>query len=204
VPSWSWRYPATEGSLDYQNQNILSRQSGRYLPSTVSRGNKPTARLTRHVNDFTNAKSNARKKPLLAGWRHLGRKSGFHGATTSWKNVETLARKNDLSCFKSLLVTGLWDMILTSHLPPIQSCSSKFWVSSCIASSFDKGWRGDRKHKIMDRPFMRKYGTVSQVLLQLVVAQMARQAPKHLLFWLEFHSSQIFNWVEGDNKDVPS
>ena len=29
---------------------------------------------------------------------------------------------------------------------------------------------GDREHKIMDRPFMPKYGTVSQVLLQQVVA----------------------------------
>ena len=28
-------------------------------------------------------------------------------ATTSCKNVETLSRKNNLSCFKSLLVTGL-------------------------------------------------------------------------------------------------
>ena len=91
-------------------------------------------------------------------------------ATTTCKNFETLPRKNDLSCFKSLLVTGLWDIILTSLLPPIQSCSSKFWVWSCIASNFDKGWRGDHKHKIMDRPFMPKYGTVSQVLLQLVVA----------------------------------
>ena len=35
-------------------------------------------------------------------------------AKTSCKNVETLRRKNDLSCFKSLLVTGLWDTILTS------------------------------------------------------------------------------------------
>ena len=55
-------------------------------------------------------------------------------------------------------------------LPPIQSCSSKFWVWSCIASNFDKGCRGDHKHKTMDTPFMPKYGTVSQVLLQLVVA----------------------------------
>ena len=95
-------------------------------------------------------------------------------ATTTCKNVETLPRKNDLSCFKSLLVTGLWDIILTSLLPPIQSCSSKFWVWSCIASNFDKGWRGDHKHKIMDRPFMPKYGTVSQLLLQLVVAIMLK------------------------------
>ena len=34
------------------------------------------------------------------------------------------------------------NIILTSLLPPIQSCSSKFWVWSCIASNFDKGWRG--------------------------------------------------------------
>ena len=33
-----------------------------------------------------------------------------------------------------------------------------------------KGWRGDHKHKTIDRPFMPKYGTVSQVLLELVVA----------------------------------
>ena len=49
----------------------------------------------------------------------------------------------------------------------------QFWVWSCIASNFDKGWRGNHKHKIMDRPFMPKYGTVTQVLLQLVVAIIA-------------------------------
>ena len=92
-------------------------------------------------------------------------------ATTSCKNVETLPWINGLSCFKSLLVTGLRDIILTSVLPPIQSCSSKSWVWSCIASNFDKRWRGgNQKHKIMDRPFMPKYGTVSHILLQLVVA----------------------------------
>ena len=89
-------------------------------------------------------------------------------------------RKNDLSCLKSLLVTGLWDIILTSLLPPTQSCSSKFWVWSCIASNFDKGWRGDHKHKIIDRPFMLKYGTLSQVLLQLVVALGSTSFPEVL------------------------
>ena len=63
-------------------------------------------------------------------------------ASTSCKNVETLPQKKDLPCFKSLLVTGLWDIILTALLCPIESCSSKFWVWSCIASNFDKGWRG--------------------------------------------------------------
>ena len=80
------------------------------------------------------------------------------------------SRKHNLSCFKSLLVTGLWDKILTSLLPPIQSCSSKFWAWSCIASNFDKGCRGGHKYKTMDRLFKPKYGTVSQVLLQLVAA----------------------------------
>ena len=72
-------------------------------------------------------------------------------ATTSYINVETLPCKNDLSYFKSLLVTGLWDIILSSLLPPIQTCSSKFWAWwwSCIASNFDNGWRGDHKPKIM-------------------------------------------------------
>ena len=58
------------------------------------------------------------------------------------------------------------EIILTSFkvVPP----SFELW--SCIASTFDKGWRGDHKHKIMDRPFMPKYGTVSQELLQLDVA----------------------------------
>ena len=64
-------------------------------------------------------------------------------ATTTYKNAETLPRKNDHSCFKPLPITGLWDIILTFLLPPIQSCSSKFWVWSCTASNFDKGWRGD-------------------------------------------------------------
>ena len=79
--------------------------------------------------------------------------------TTSCKNVETLPRKNNLSRFKSLLVTGLWDITLTSLLPPIQSCSFKFWAWSYIVSNFAKGWRGDHKHKIMERPLIPKYGT---------------------------------------------
>ena len=57
-------------------------------------------------------------------------------------SVDTLRRENDLSWFKSLLVTGLWAKILTSLLPSLQSCSSKSWTCSCIASNFDKRWRG--------------------------------------------------------------
>ena len=57
----------------------------------------------------------------------------------------------------------------TNLSPPIQSCSFKFWSCSCIASDFDKGLRGGHKHKFMDGPINPKYGTVSQVLLQLAV-----------------------------------
>ena len=73
-------------------------------------------------------------------------------ATTSCKNVETLPRKNDLSCFKSLLVKGLWDIILTSLLPPIQSFLHKGQRN--ITST--RSWTG--------------HLCQSQVLLQLVVA----------------------------------
>ena len=42
----------------------------------------------------------------------------------------------------SLLVTGLRDTILTSLPPSIQSCSSKFWAWSCIASTLIRGGGG--------------------------------------------------------------
>ena len=103
--------------------------------------------------------------------------------TTSCKNFETLRRKNDLSCFKSLPATGLWDIILTSLLHSIQSCSSKFCAWSCIASNFDKGWRGNHQHEIMDGPFKSKYGTVSQVLLQLVVSTIYQAIAGHIYLW---------------------
>ena len=57
------------------------------------------------------------------------------GCYNQLQNVETLPQKNNLSCSKSLLVTGLWDVILTSLLPPIQSCFSKFWAWPCIATT---------------------------------------------------------------------
>ena len=74
-------------------------------------------------------------------------------ATTSCKNVETLPCKNDLSYFKSLLVTGLWDIILSwpSSLP-FKLVPPSFEHGDglvYVASNFDNGWRGDHKHKIM-------------------------------------------------------
>ena len=49
---------------------------------------------------------------------------------------------------------------------------------------------GGDKRKIMDRPFKLKYGTVSQVLLQLVVAAVESKGLKGFL-------SPIDNTVDG-------
>ena len=90
-------------------------------------------------------------------------------ATTSCKNVETLQRKTGFFGFKSLLVTILCNIILASLLLSIQNCSSSFEYGLVLLAT---STRGGHKYKIIDRPFKPKYGTVSQVLLQLVVALM--------------------------------
>ena len=61
-------------------------------------------------------------------------------------------KKTGLSCFIGWQVTHLWNIALTTFLPSIQSCSSKFLAWSSIAGSFCKG-RRDHKLKIVDRPF---------------------------------------------------
>ena len=83
--------------------------------------------------------------------------------------------------FKSLLVTLLCDVILTFLLPSIQSCSSKFWAWSCIASKM-----GDHKHKIMAGLVKTKYGAVSQAVLQLVVASLFFAGRKVRLIFVSF------------------
>ena len=70
-----------------------------------------------------------------------------NAATTSCKNVETLWWKTDLSYFELLLVTYLWDIILTS----IQSCYSRFWAWSCIANFLWYWEVGAHKHKIISQ-----------------------------------------------------
>ena len=84
--------------------------------------------------------------------------------TTSCKNVETQTKKQP---FMLQITASHRSVKYNTHLPP--SSHSKLFLQVYIASNFDKGWRGDHKHKIMDRPLIPKYGTVSQVLLQLVV-----------------------------------
>ena len=91
-------------------------------------------------------------------------------ATTSSKTVEALPQKKQP--FMLQITASHRSVRYNIDLPPIQSCSSKFWAWSRTATNFDKGWRGDHKHKIMDRPFMPKYHTLSEVLLQLVVTWM--------------------------------
>ena len=73
----------------------------------------------------------------VIGWEFL--------ATTCCKNVETLSRKKQRVLLQ--IAASHRSVRLNSDLPPlppppIQSCSSKFWAWSCIASNFEKGWRG--------------------------------------------------------------
>ena len=129
----------------------------------------------RSIESMEDGASTTLTSGVISAWQvdlnqsKCGLLSITRNATTSCKNVKTLPRKNDLSCFKSLLITGLWDIILTSLLPFIQSCSSKFWVWPCIASNFDKGWRGDTSTRSWTGHLWQNT-VVSQVLLQLVVA----------------------------------
>ena len=78
-----------------------------------------------------------------------------------WRCWGTLAKKRP---FLLQILASLWDIILTSLLPTIQSCSSKFWEWSYILLFYIRGGV-----KIMDGRFKPKYGTVSQYV-QLVVA----------------------------------
>ena len=90
-------------------------------------------------------------------------------ATTSCKIVETLSR---IRSFLLQVAAGHRSVRYNTDLPPPShsKLNLQVWVWSCIANNFDKGWRGNHRDKIMDRPFMPKYGTVSRVLWQLVVA----------------------------------
>ena len=74
------------------------------------------ATQARHTKRHT--KATGRRVRLVFNWKWR--------ASTSCKTVETLPQRNDLPCFKSLLVPGLWDIILTSLLPPIQSFEHGF------------------------------------------------------------------------------
>ena len=79
------------------------------------------------------------------------------------KTLRHSYQKKDFSYFKSLLVTGLLDIILGPLSAP--PSHSKFFLQS-----FEHGLV---LLETLDRPFKPKYGTVSQVLLQLIVARTA-------------------------------
>ena len=57
-------------------------------------------------------------------------------------SVETLWRENDLSWFKSLLVTGLWAKILTSLLPPFKVVPPSFEHSLVLLATLIRGGGG--------------------------------------------------------------
>ena len=92
-------------------------------------------------------------------------------ATTSCKNVETLPWKNDLSCFKSLLVTGLWGIILTSL--PFKVVRPSFEYGLVLLATLIRGGGGITSTRSWTGHLCQNT-VVSQVLLQLVVAACTR------------------------------
>ena len=97
-------------------------------------------------------------------------------ATTSCKNVETLRWKIGLSLLQ--IAASCTSVIYNTDRPSppspslpfpfIQSCSTKYGL--VLTATLIRGGGRDHKHKIMDRPFKQKWGTVSQVFLQLIAA----------------------------------
>ena len=74
-------------------------------------------------------------------------RSSCSGSVKSLSNVsynqlqkcwDTLA-KNNLSCFKSLLVTGLWGKILTSLLPPFKVVPPSFEHGLVLLATLKRG-----------------------------------------------------------------
>ena len=81
LPGFLFIYPASRGfslawlsvfpkSFAWLVCRIVGLFTSREKPlqQTVSHVNKPTTRQTSHTNDFVNAKSHAREKPLLEGY----------------------------------------------------------------------------------------------------------------------------------------
>ena len=75
---------------------------------------------------------------------------------------------------KLLMISCLWNKILTCLLSSIQSCSFKSWASFYIASNFDRSRRGSQTQdyrQVSSAKISYMYRCkVSQVFLQLVVA----------------------------------
>ena len=115
--------------------------------------------ILKSVSNIIWEKKNTKPVIKCYPWRvSMFSRSIIPSATSCCKNVKTLPQ----------IAPGHRSVRYNTDFPPPSHL--KLFPTSCVASNFDKGWRGDHKHKIMDRPCMSKYGTVSQVLLQLVVA----------------------------------
>ena len=74
--------------------------------------------------------NSSKQQPVVKMLRHSDKKLAFL-ASNGWQ------------------VTHLWNIALTTFLPSIENCSSKFLVWSSIAGNFCKG-RRDHKLKIVD------------------------------------------------------
>ena len=83
-----------------------------------------------------------RKKSNLSFLVKRNRKWFSARATTSCKNVKTLPRKTDLSYFKSLLVTRLWDIHSPPSSPPFRVVPPSFEHGLVLLATLIRGGEG--------------------------------------------------------------
>ena len=101
-------------------------------------------------------------------------------ATNSCKNVETLQWKTGLSLLQ--ISASCTSVIYNTDRPslPFPSLSLKVvpprQYGLVLLATLIRGGGGNHKHKIMDRSFKQKWGTVSQVFLQLIAALYKKKA----------------------------
>ena len=127
-------YPASRGSSLACNWLLAFKKSFVWLVWHVVvalRGvNKPTTQQTSHANDFVNAKSNVREKPLLAGYsvHHQGLTStpdNFNVLLYLTFIIITLLKAN---CFKRVLNPN--------HCPSVRMLNPVFNSFPCTTVSY--------------------------------------------------------------------
>ena len=128
---WLWLVPLPVDSVKtVPSIGIFERKTviKRVVPSNVFWSTKPLnyfqdAMVSKYICHLTENSFNTFDPEMPWIWSYM-----YNQLQKCWD----IPTKNELSSFKSLLVTRLWDtcIILTSLLPLMQSCSSKFWA--CI------------------------------------------------------------------------
>ena len=128
---WLWLVPLPVDSVQtVPSIGIFERKTviKHVVPSNVFWSTKPLnyfqdVRVSKYICHLTENSFNTFDPEMPLIWSYM-----YNQLQKCWD----IPTKNKLSSFKSLLVARLWDtcIILTSLLPLMQSCSSKFWA--CI------------------------------------------------------------------------